>query len=90
MIIEYDVHCFERTLQITFPEGYEWAEGEILRLLDDAYCEWHDLENIQDPEELKIIQDSCLEEHMMFRLSKKYNQWTEWDSVYYGDDEEEM
>lgn len=90
MIIEYDVHCFERTLQITFPEGYEWAEGEILRLLDDYYCYWHDAENIQDPEEKAYVQDACLEEYMMERLSETYNQWTEWDSVYYGDNEKEL
>ena len=90
MIIEYDVHCFERTLQITFPEGYEWAEGEILQLLDEYYCYWHDAENIEDPEEQAYVHDSCLEEYMMERLSETYNQWTEWDSVYYGDDEEEL
>ena len=81
MIIEYEVECFQRTLQIKFPDGYESAEGEILQLLDEYYCYWHDVENIKDPIEQKIVQDACLEEYMMSRLSEKYDQWTEWNSI---------
>lgn len=90
MIIEYDVHCHERTLQIKFPGGYEHLKGEILEMLDEYYFYWHDAENIEDNEERFAVMDACLEEYMMDRLSETYNMWEEWDSIYYGDDEEEM
>ena len=81
MIIKYDIHCFERELQITFPDGYENLEQEILLMLDAYYYEWHDAENIEDPEERFAVQDSCLEEYMTERLSETYAVWTEWKSV---------
>ncbi len=90
MIIEYDVSCFERTLVIKCPNSYAEHEKEIKMMLDKAYYEWHSPEDIEDLEEQKMVQDSCCEEHMMFRLSETYNMWEEWDSIYYGDDEEEM
>lgn len=77
MIIEYDVLCFERTLQIKFPDGYEHLKEEILAMLDDYYNEWHNSD-----------QDTCLEEYMMDRLSETYAIWTEWESIPYGDDYE--
>lgn len=90
MIIEYDVNCFERTLIIKFPDGYEDLEKEILEMLDEYYFYWHDAENIEDDEERAYVMDACLEEYMMDRLSETYNMWGEWDTYYYGDDEEEM
>jgi hypothetical protein len=80
MIIEYDVHCFERTLQITFPKKYEGRDelkSEILEMLDDYYDEWHNSD-----------QDTCLEEYMMDRLSETYAMWEEWESIPYGEDYE--
>lgn len=89
MIIEYDIHCFERTLTIKFPDKYKNLKDEFLQLLNDAYLEWHDAENIEDPNERAVVQDSCLEEYMMYCLSVYYPEWEEWNSIYYGDDEEE-
>lgn len=90
MIIEYDIHCHERTLQIKFPDGYEHLREEILKMLDGFYFEWHDAENIEDPEEKAYVMDVCLEDYMMDRLSETYNMWEEWDTDYYGDNEAEM
>ena len=90
MIIEYDVECHERTLIIKFPDGYENLEEEILNMLDCYSFEWHDAENIEDKEERLAVLDICLEEYMMDRLSETYNMWEEWDTYYYGNDEEEM
>ena len=90
MIIEYDVECFQRTLTIKFPNGYENLTEEIHELLDGFYFEWHDAENIEDEQEKLAVLDSCLEEYMMDRLSETHNMWEEWDSIYYGSDKEEM
>lgn len=90
MIIEYDISCFERTLVIKWDDHYEYLKNEIIEMLDDYYFEWHDAENIEDDEERLVVLDSCLEEYMMDRLSETYNMWEEWESIYYGDDEEEM
>lgn len=83
MIIEYDVHCHERTLTIKWDDHYECLRDEILEMLDDYYSEWQDA---TDP----FITDTPLEEYMMDRLSETYNMWEEWDTDYYGDDAEEM
>ena len=90
MKIEYDCECFERTLVIVFPDGYEHLRNEIEQMLDDYYCEWINVEEIEDPEEQQYVQCSCLEEHMVERLSKTYNMWTKWTSEYYGNDPKEM
>ena len=90
MIVTFDVSCFERELKITFPNGYECYRKEIEQVLDAAYCKWHSPEEIEDEEERKYVQDSCCEEFMMDELSLTFNQWEEWTSEYYGDDEEEM
>lgn len=89
MIVEYDISCFERTLQIKFPDRYEYLKEEIIEMLDGFYFEWHDAENIEDEEERLAVLDSCLEEYMMDRLSETHNMWEEWDTDYYGDDAEE-
>lgn len=72
MIIEYDIACFERTLVIKFPDGYEHLKSEILAMLDDYYNEW------QNSDEC-----TCLEEYMMDRLSETYAVWTTWESIQY-------
>ena len=90
MEVRYDCSCFERELVIKFPDGYEYLKKEIMQMLDDYYFEWHDAENIKDPVERAYVQDSCLEEYMMDKLSETYNMWDEWTSEYYGDNPEEM
>lgn len=90
MIIEYDVHCYERTLKIKISDGYEHLKEEILEMLDGFYFEWHDAENIEDDEKRMYVMDICLEDYMMERLSETYNMWEYWDTDYYGDDPEEM
>ena len=81
MRIEYYLHCFEQTLVILFPDGYDWAKEEINLLLDQFYTEWHNVENIVDEEERLYVHDSCLPEYMMDRLSETFNQWDEWTVV---------
>ena len=78
MLIRYWVNCFDRELVIEFPPGYENLKTEIEAMLDDYYFEWHHAEDIEDPEEQRFVWDSCLEEHMMFRLSETYNMWIQW------------
>ena len=78
MITRYWVNCFERELCIEWDDAYKPLEKEILDMLDGYYFEWHDVENIADPVEQKYVQDSCLEEYMMYRLSETFNQWEEW------------
>ena len=90
MIIEYDIHCFERTLKITIPDKDLHREDEILEILDEHYDYWHSAEYIEDEEERLVVMDSCLEEFIMEGLSKTYNGWLEWDTEYYSDDEEDM
>ena len=88
MIIEYDIHCFQRTLRIQFSDGYEGLRDEILEMVDEYYYYWHDAENIEDPDEKEAVQEACLEEYIMDRLSETYNMWETWESVCYGADEE--
>ena len=83
MILEYDVVCFERTLQIKFPNGYEHLKDEILEMLDNYYDEWMNTGEITNPEKQDLVNCTCLEEYMMFRLSETYNMWEEWRSIYY-------
>ena len=92
MIIEYDVECFERTLVIKCPNNYAEDEKNIKHILDKAYYEWHSPEDIEDPVEQKIVNDSCCEEHMMSRLGDVYPglRGDVWDTFYYGDDENEI
>jgi hypothetical protein len=89
MLVVYDVSCFERELKVIFPDECESHRKEIEQVLDEAYDEWHSPENIEDEEERAYVNDSCCEEHMMFRLSAKFPQWDDWASEYYGDNEEE-
>ena len=90
MEVRFWINCFDRELVIKFPFGYEHLKEEIKQMLDDYYFEWHDVENIGDPEERKYVQDSCLEEYMMERLRETYNMWDEWNSIYRGDDLNEI
>ena len=77
MTIEYDIVCFERTLTIKWPNGYEHLKDEILAMLDDYYDEWQN-SDVCD----------CLEAYMLDRLSETYAMWEEWTSIPYGDDYE--
>ena len=90
MLVLYDVSCFERELKVVFPDECEAHKKEIVQVLDDAYYEWHSPEDIEDEEERAYVNDSCCEEHMMYRLSSAFNQWEKWTSEYYGNNEEEM
>ena len=69
--ITYDVNCFERTLRVVFPYDLKDHEKDIYLLLDAAYYEWNHSEDIIDEVERKCVQDSCCEEHMIYRLSHK-------------------
>lgn len=79
MIIEYDIHCFERTLKIKLGDAYEPSREAILKSLDEYYDEWHNTD-----------QDTCLEEFMVNKLLDTYNipYYEEWESIPYGDDYE--
>lgn len=78
MLIRYCVDCFDRELVIEFPDGYKHLESEILSMLESYYDEWNDAEYIEDPEYRSYVEDSCLEEFMMERLSETYNIWNAW------------
>jgi hypothetical protein len=88
MIIEYDIHCFERTLRAHFTDELEPHREEILQLLDEYYYQWHDYPNISDPVERGYAENACLEEYMMTMVSEKYP-YEMWGTIYYGDEEEE-
>ena len=78
MIVEYDVHCFERTLTIKFPDRYENLKEEILKALDKYYDIWQNSDPI-----------SCLEEFMVDGVCGEYVLFCEeWDSIPYGEDYE--
>lgn len=79
MIIEYDIHCLERTLKIELDDEYEHLKEAMLNLLDDCYTQWHSI----DP-------DMCLEEFMVTILLETYeiSFYKEWESIPYGDDYE--
>jgi hypothetical protein len=90
MIIEYDVNCFERTLTIQCPDSYAGHEKKILELLDKYYDQWHNPEEIEDDEDREWVEgDACCEEYMMSKLTETYPECTEWDSIDYGDVEDE-
>jgi hypothetical protein len=88
MIIEYDVHCFERTLAIKFPDDHESLKEDILKMLDTFYDEWMHTGEITNPEIQELVDSMCLEEYMVFRLSETYSKLEEWDSIPYGEDYE--
>ena len=92
MIIEYEVECFDRTLVIKCDNSYAEHVYRIKHILDKAYYEWHSPEDIEDPVEQKIVNDSCCEEHMMSRLQEVFPDIDKdsWDTFYYGSDEDEI
>lgn len=79
MLIEYDVLCFERTLQIKFPDEYEHLKEVILNLIDSQYTFWHNTDSY-------MVQCTCLEEFIVDRLYEMGYEWTEWESIPYGED----
>lgn len=88
MIIEYDVVCFERTLTIKFPDDHESLKEDIIKLLDTFYDEWMNTGEITNPEIQELVDSTCLEEYMVYRLSETYSKLEEWDSIPYGEDAE--
>lgn len=91
MIIEYDVSCFERTLVIKCPGSYAEHIVHIKHILSEAYYDWHSPEDIEDPEEREWVEnDACCEEYMMSKVQEIYPECEEWDSFYYGNNEEEI
>ena len=90
MNIEYDCICLERDLVIVFPEECENFRHDIDVLIDDAYTEWNNAEDIEDDQEREYVWNSCLEEYMVECLDKEYPMWIRWASEYYGEDAEEM
>ena len=91
MIIEYNVECFERTLVIKCPNKYAESIREILQILEISYFAWHSPEDIEDPEEREWVEnDACCEEYMMSKVQEIYHECEEWDSFYYGNNEEEI
>lgn len=86
MTIEYDIHCFEETLYVTMLDIYKEQEENIIKLLDEAYYKWHDVENIKDPEEQAYVYDVCLAEYMIECLVKKYK-YIGWDTIGWSEEE---
>lgn len=76
MEIRYECECYNRTLVINFPTRYSFLEKEILRCLDQYYDEWMFFDG---PYETEEIEDMCLEEYMMQRLSERYDMWIKWN-----------
>ena len=88
MIIEYDVHCFERTLTIKFPDDHESLKEDIIKMLDTSYDEWMNTGEITNLELRDVAESTCLEEYMINRLSETYSKLEEWESIPYGEDYE--
>ena len=78
MIIEYDVVCFERTLQIHFSEGQDIDKNKILKSLDQHYDEWQNSDSCECLEEY-MVEETCYDHGLTFER---------WDSVPYGQDYE--
>jgi hypothetical protein len=76
MEIRFECECYDRTLVINFPVRYRYLQEKILECLDQYYDEWVLFEG---PYEIEDIQDMCLEDYMMQRLSEVYDMWTKWD-----------
>jgi hypothetical protein len=92
MIIEYEVECFDRCLVIKCDNSYAEHVRKIKHILDKAYYEWHSPEDIEDPVEQKIVNDSCCKEHMISRVRAVYPEIDDnsWDTFYYGNDDDEI
>ena len=91
MIIEYDVNCFERTLTIHCPDSYAIHEEKILELLDKYYEQWHNPEEAENDDDRDWLEaDACCEEYMMAKIVETYPECLEWNSIYYGNDEDEI
>ena len=79
MIVEYDVVCFERTLQFKLDDKYEHLREIILKSFDKHYDEWQNDDNPCMCLEEFIIEETCNELNLFYE---------EWDSIPYGDDYE--
>lgn len=71
MEIRFECECYERTLVIEFPSRYYYLQKQITECLEQYYNEWVFCET-------EDVEDVCLEEYMMERLSEIYNMWIEW------------
>lgn len=60
--LEYDIVCYQRELVVLVDEDqYE----EIYSLLDKAYVDWNNAEDIKDKAGRQKAYYSCLEEYML-------------------------
>lgn len=67
-VVEYFVFCFSRTLKVTFVD--EVNEYEVLKLIDDAYCAWHNGDYCE----------TC-EDYIIGHLEYSGYEIEEWDSI---------
>ena len=65
MIVAYNCGCYNRTLVIYFSDQYEYFRDDIENYLDQYYDEWIFCDE-------KNIEDVCLEEYIIMRLSENY------------------
>lgn len=72
MEIRYECECYNRTLVIEFPGRYHYLRNSIMEDLDQYYNEWILCET-------EDVEDECLEEYMMQRLSETYDMWINWN-----------
>lgn len=75
MEIRYDCECYHRTLVIEIPARDYFLKEVFLDCLDQYYDEWV---NFEGPYETEEIEDMCLEDYMMQRLSENYDMWIKW------------
>ena len=75
MEIRYDCECYHRTLVIEIPARDYFLKEAFLDCLDQYYDEWV---NFEGPYETEEIEDMCLEDYMMQRLSENYDMWIKW------------
>ena len=80
-VISFDINCLERTLFVLIPEKYIGKKKEILAILQKAYDEW-----CEPPDE--VIECSCCEEHMLYRLSEKFPDYINSASANWHDDDD--
>lgn len=86
MIIEYKLYAHGQCLVIECDDRYVEHEQKIKNLLDEAYCEWHVPDMIDDVEKRKIAENYKCEDYLMYKLSKEYPTLCKnlWNTFYYG------
>lgn len=63
----FSIDCFDRELIVMAEED---QHTQIHNLLDEAYCRWHNTEEIEDEEEQAKATCYCLEEYMLDVVKK--------------------